>query len=139
MFLTRRDMCDQFNIMNKLGSSRIWIKATIKDYFLPTYLKTMCDEYEKRAEYNILKPVKVYFLSKFLFCLAIPNCTWGQEYKSVGEGNELIRPHAQALFLITYELILLDIYYFNAASGYISIFILSHGLSFFSLSPEEIY
>lgn len=57
MFLTRRDMSDQYTIQNKLDSVRLWI-SNAKD-FLPALLKDMCDEYERRVDCRKMIPVKV--------------------------------------------------------------------------------
>lgn len=57
MFLTRRDMSDQYTIQNKLDSTRLWISNT-KD-FLPALLKDMCDEYERKEDCCKMVPVKV--------------------------------------------------------------------------------
>ena len=58
VYLTRRDMSDQINIINKLGSSKLWIAAS-KEYFLPSFLKGMCDKYECAPDSKKLIPVKV--------------------------------------------------------------------------------
>ena len=49
-------MFDQFSIINKLGTSRLWISTT-KD-FLPAYLKNTCDEFERNVGRKLM-PVKV--------------------------------------------------------------------------------
>ena len=48
-------MSDTYSIINKLGSSLLWISST-KD-FLPAYLKHMCDDYEKDVGRKLI-PVK---------------------------------------------------------------------------------
>ncbi|XP_067020202.1 uncharacterized protein [Acropora muricata] len=60
VFLTRRDMSDQYTIQNKLDSVRLWISNT-KD-FLPALLKDMCDEYERRVDCRKMIPVKIFGL-----------------------------------------------------------------------------
>ncbi len=62
--MTRRDMSEQYSIMTKLGSSLLWIAGA--NYFLPSYLKHMCDNYEK-DEGKKLIPVKVGCLCQFFY------------------------------------------------------------------------
>ena len=50
-------MSDQFVIMNKLGSKKLWISSSKE--FLPTVLKKMCDDYEKCSDSKKLIPVEV--------------------------------------------------------------------------------
>lgn len=57
-------MSDTYSIINKLGSSLLWISST-KD-FLPAYLKHMCDDYEKDVGRKLI-PVKVRF-SNTVYC-----------------------------------------------------------------------
>lgn len=62
--MTRRDMSDQYSIMTKLGSSLLWITGT--NYFLLSYLKHMCDNYEKNEGKKLI-PVKVGSIGQFFY------------------------------------------------------------------------
>jgi hypothetical protein len=58
LILKNRLDSDQYTIGNKLGLDLLWISSN-KD-FLPSILKTICDEYEKSPDGRKLIPVKVY-------------------------------------------------------------------------------
>ncbi|CAB4026318.1 Hypothetical predicted protein, partial [Paramuricea clavata] len=57
VYITRRDMCDQCVITNKLGSNCLWILPS-KDFLL-LLLKKICDKYEKSLDAKKLLPAKV--------------------------------------------------------------------------------
>ncbi|XP_028417637.1 uncharacterized protein LOC114542085 [Dendronephthya gigantea] len=56
-YLTWKDMSSQTGILNVMSSKKLWT-APSKEQYLPTYLKSLCDDYSASPDAHRMLPVK---------------------------------------------------------------------------------